>query len=67
METAIVKFLEAHSRYEALEARRTECRVPNQRELMHIEIMRAYLEMQYRARVIAGLQYGDGMDFAEMN
>lgn len=27
--------------------------------------MKAYLEVQYRAQVIAGLQYADGMDFAD--
>jgi hypothetical protein len=34
---------------------------------MHLEIMKAYLEVQYRAKVIAGLQWADGMDFAEVN
>ena len=34
---------------------------------MYIEIMKAYLEVQYRAKVIAGLQYADGMDFADMH
>ena len=67
MNTAIQKFLDAHSRYQALDAIRTDCTVPRQRELLHIEILRAYLEVQYRARVIAGLQYADGMDFAEVN
>ena len=36
-----------------------------ERELFHIEIMKAYLEVQYRAQVIAGIQYADGMDFAD--
>jgi hypothetical protein len=36
-----------------------------ERELFHIEIMKAYLEAQYRAQVIAGIQYADGMDFAD--
>ncbi len=67
MDTAIQKFLDAHNRYEALDAIRTNCQAPRQRELLHIEIMRTYLEVQYRARVIAGLQYADGMDFAEVN
>jgi hypothetical protein len=40
---------------------------PQLRELMHIELMRAYLEVQYRASQIAGLQYADGMDFADMH
>ena len=34
---------------------------------MHIELMKAYLEVQYRASQIAGLQYADGMDFADMH
>jgi hypothetical protein len=67
MNTAIQKFLDAHSRYAALDNIRTECTGSRQRELMHIEILKAYLEVQYRARVIAGLQYADGMDFAEVN
>ncbi len=67
MNTAIQKFLDAHNRYEALDNLRAECKAPRQREMVHIEIMRAYLEVQYRARVIAGLQYADGMDFAEVN
>ena len=67
MNTAIQKFLDAHNRYQALDAIRTDCAGSRQRELLHIEILRAYLEVQYRARVIAGLQYADGMDFAEVN
>lgn len=34
---------------------------------MHIAILRAYLEVQYRARTIAGLQFADGISFAQMN
>lgn len=67
MDSAIQKFLDAHSRYQALDNLRTECKAPRQRELVHIEIMQAYLEVQYRARVIAGLQYADGMQFAHVN
>lgn len=67
MHTAINQFLFAHERYLSLEASRTECSGPTERELMHIEILKAYLEVQYRARVIAGLQFADGMDFAEIN
>ena len=65
MNTAINSFLFAHDRYVALEAVRTDCASPAHRERMHIELMKAYLEVQYRARVIAGLQYADGMDFAD--
>ncbi len=67
MHTAINQFLFAHERYLSLEQSRTECVGPTERELMHIEILKAYLEVQYRARVIAGLQFADGMDFAEVN
>ena len=65
MNTAINSFIFAHDRYLALEAARTDCGSPQHRERMHIELMQAYLEVQYRARVIAGLQYADGMDFAD--
>ena len=65
--TALSKFVEAHDRYLALDHARTSCTRPVEREHMHIEIMKAYLEVQYRARVIAGLQYADGMQFAELN
>ncbi|HZU23653.1 MAG TPA: hypothetical protein VE998_12545 [Terriglobales bacterium] len=66
MNAAIQKFVFAHDRYLALDEVRTECGSAVERERMHIEIMRAYLEVQYRARMIAGLQYADGMDFAEV-
>jgi hypothetical protein len=67
MNTAIDKFLQAHARYEALDHFRNECFTPRQREQVHIDIMQAYLEVQYRARVIAGLQFAEGMDFAQVN
>lgn len=62
---AIHRFIEAHDRYLALNESRTDFESPRQRELYHIEMMKAYLEVQYRARVITGLQYADGMDFAD--
>ncbi len=61
------KFVEAHDRYLALDSARVDCLTPEQRELLHIELMKAYLEVQYRASEIAGLQYADGMDFADMH
>jgi len=67
MNNAVSSFLLAHDRYLELERLRTECSRPVEREVMHIEIMKAYLEVQYRAKVIAGLQYADGMDFADMH
>jgi hypothetical protein len=65
MNTAISGFVLAHDRYLALEAVRTDCSSPQHREQMHIALLKAYLEVQYRARVIAGLQYAEGMDFAD--
>jgi hypothetical protein len=67
MYKAMHKFIEAHDRYLALDSARTVCDTPQQRETMYIEIMTAYLEVQYRANQIAGLQYADGWDFADVN
>lgn len=60
-------FVFAHDRYLALDLARTECISPAQREAMHIEILEAYLEVQYRARHLAGLQYADGNDYVDQN
>ncbi len=65
MNAEITKFIEAHHRYLALDEARAECTHPAQRERMHIAILRAYLELLIRARVITGLQYADGMEFAD--
>jgi hypothetical protein len=62
---AIHRFLEAHDRYLALTDSRAGFATARERELYHIEMMKAYLEVQYRAKVIAGLQYAEGMDFAD--
>ncbi len=67
LDSAINQFLCAHDRYLALDRARTECHRPSEREQMYIAILQAYLEVQIRARVITGLQYADGMDFAEVN
>jgi len=67
MNTVIRKFVEAHDRYLALENARFDCTAPAQREAVHIEILKAYLEVQHHARQIAGLQFADGMDFADVN
>jgi hypothetical protein len=67
MNTALAKFVAAHDRYLELDRVRTDCNRPEEREFLHAEIMKAYLEVQYRARVIAGLQWADGMEFAECN
>jgi hypothetical protein len=67
MNTVIRKFVEAHDRYLALDGVRTQCLTPMEREMIYIQLLKAYLEVQYRARQIAGLQFADGMDFAEVN
>lgn len=64
---AIDKFVVAHDRYLELDRARTACHRPAEREQMYIAILKAYLEVQMRARIIAGLQYADGMDYAEVN
>ncbi|MGA3126146.1 MAG: hypothetical protein ABSD13_05485 [Candidatus Korobacteraceae bacterium] len=61
------RFILAHDRYLALDNARTECTSPAQREFMHIQILEAYLEVQCRARRIAGLQYADGNDYVDQN
>jgi hypothetical protein len=67
MNRVVNKFVQAHDRYMELDRIRTECTSPAQRESVHIAIMTAYLEVQFHARQIAGLQFADGMDFAEVN
>jgi len=60
-------FILAHDRYLALDLARTDCTSPAQREFMHIKILEAYLEVQCRARHIAGLQYADGNNYVDQN
>lgn len=67
MNAIVNKFVEAHDRYLELDRIRTECRTAMERESIHIAILQAYLEVQFRARQIAGLQFAEGMDFAEVN
>ncbi len=59
------QFVEAHDRYVALDCFRTDCQNAKEREVVHIEILKAYLEVQHYANQIAGMQYADGMDFAD--
>ncbi len=59
------RFVEAHDRYLALDCVRTDCRSAKEREVLHIEILKAYLEVQHYANQIAGQQYADGNDFAD--
>jgi hypothetical protein len=67
MNSIVAKFVAAHDRYLELDKVRTQCLTPAERESIHIAILTAYLEVQFHARQIAGLQYADGMDFAEVN
>jgi hypothetical protein len=67
MNTVVNKFVQAHDRYMELDKIRTECSNPAERESVHIAILKAYLEVQFHARQICGLQFADGMDFAEVN
>lgn len=61
------RFVEAHDRYLALDLVRTDCRNAAERELMHIELLKAYLEVQFLANAITGAQYADGMDYADQH
>jgi hypothetical protein len=61
------RFVLAHDRYLALDLARTDCTSPAQREFMHIQILEAYLEVQYRARHIASLQFADGNNYVDEN
>jgi len=67
MTSAIQCFLAAHERYLELDRVRTECRSPQEREAIYIEILRAYLEVQYHAMIITGMQTAEGMEFARAN
>jgi hypothetical protein len=67
MHLAIENFVAAHERYIQLDKLRTDCRSPQEREFMHIAILKAYMEVQYRAMVITGMQAADGMEFARSN
>jgi hypothetical protein len=61
------RFVLAHDRYLALDLARTECSSPAQREFMHIQILEAYLEVQYRARHLTCIQFADGNGYADQN
>jgi len=67
MDSAIHDFVAAHDRYTQLDQLRTDCRSPQEREFMHIAILKAYMEVQYRAMIITGLQTSEGMEFARAN
>jgi hypothetical protein len=67
MDSAIQRFIEAHERYAKLDVLRTQCSSPQEREIMHIAILQAYLDVQYHALIITGIQTAEGMEFARAN
>ena len=67
MDSAIQQFIAAHERYLQLDELRTDCHNSREREMMYIEILKAYMEVQYRAMIITGIQTADGMQFARAN
>lgn len=67
MDSAIHDFVAAHERYTQLDHLRTDCNTPQEREFMYIQILKAYMEVQYRAMIITGMQTADGMEFARCN
>jgi hypothetical protein len=67
MNAPILQFMAARERYLQLERARTRPRTPEERELFHIELMRAWLEVHYCAQVVTGLRFAEGMQFAKAN
>jgi hypothetical protein len=67
MDSAIQQFISAHNHYLELDRVRTECQSPAEREYIYIEILRAYLTVQYHAMIITGIQTAEGMEFARSN
>lgn len=67
MNSPIERFISAHEHYAALDRRRAGCRSPQEREILHIEILKAYLDVQQHARIITGIQPAEGMEFARAN
>ena len=64
MESPIERFIAAHEHYLALDRRRADCRSPQEREILHIEILQAYVDVQHHAKIITGVQPAEGMEFA---
>ncbi len=67
MEAAIQRFIAAHETYTRLDLLRFDCRSPQEREFLYIQILRAYLNLQYHAMIITGMQTAAGMEFARCN
>ncbi len=67
METVITNFMAARDWYQRLEKARIQPRTPKERELFHIELMQAWLDVHYAAQAVAGLRFAEGMEFATVN
>ncbi len=67
METAIRDFIAARERYMQLDLARIQARSPEERELVHIELMEAWLEVHHHAQIVAGIRFVEGVQFAQVN
>ncbi len=67
MNDAIQDFLTARERYLQLEQARIQHRTPEEREVFHIELMRAWLEVHHHAQIVTGIRFAEGMEFARVN
>jgi hypothetical protein len=67
MEDAILDFISARERYAQLERARLQARTPEERELLHIELMEAWLEVHHRAQIVTGIRFSEHMQFASVN
>ncbi len=67
MDVVISNFLAAREHYLNLQQARTQPRTPEQREVFYIELLRAWLEVHYRAQLVAGVRFAEGVTFAEVN
>ncbi len=67
MEDAIRDFITARDRYLQLERARIQVRTPEERELFHIELMEAWLEVHHCAQIVAGVRFAEHMQFAKVN
>ena len=67
MNSPIECFISAHEHYLQLDRQRTGCRSPQEREVLYIEILKAYLDVQHHAMVITGIRSAEGMEFARVN
>ena len=67
MDSAIQRFIAAHEHYLHLDDIRIDCQSPQEREYLYIQILKAYMEVQYHAMIITGMQTAEGMEFARSN